>query len=122
MLEVPTESIDTGWRDRWVRLFPRQLAVGVGLQERGVLAERRWIDLPTFALRARSFERLWGPTMSRGFDLLSGRPTSFYPKNPGRIGLQALKDGGRYGGAEEDRTPDLRIANATLSQLSYRPS
>ena len=25
------------------------------------------------------------------------------------------------GGAEENRTPDLRIANATLSQLSYRP-
>ncbi len=25
------------------------------------------------------------------------------------------------GGAEEDRTPDLRIANAMLSQLSYRP-
>ena len=25
------------------------------------------------------------------------------------------------GGPEEDRTPDLRIANATLSQLSYRP-
>ena len=24
-------------------------------------------------------------------------------------------------GAEEDRTPNLRIANATLSQLSYRP-
>ncbi len=29
---------------------------------------------------------------------------------------------GIYGGAEEDRTPDLRIANATLSQLSYRPN
>src|SRR3569623_912656 len=29
---------------------------------------------------------------------------------------------GSDGGAEEDRTPDLRIANATLSQLSYRPS
>ncbi|SVA74122.1 uncharacterized protein METZ01_LOCUS126976, partial [marine metagenome] len=28
----------------------------------------------------------------------------------------------KTGGAEEDRTPDLRIANATLSQLSYRPS
>jgi hypothetical protein len=28
---------------------------------------------------------------------------------------------GHNGGAEEDRTPDLRIANATLSQLSYRP-
>lgn len=25
------------------------------------------------------------------------------------------------GGGEEDRTPDLRIANATLSQLSYPP-
>ena len=25
------------------------------------------------------------------------------------------------GGATGDRTPDLRIANATLSQLSYRP-
>ncbi len=27
-----------------------------------------------------------------------------------------------FGGAEEDRTPDLRIANATLSQLSYGPN
>src|SRR5262249_52925242 len=27
----------------------------------------------------------------------------------------------RESGAEEDRTPNLRIANATLSQLSYRP-
>ena len=26
------------------------------------------------------------------------------------------------GGVEEDRTPDLRIANATLSQLSYDPT
>jgi hypothetical protein len=26
------------------------------------------------------------------------------------------------GGADEDRTHDLRIANATLSQLSYRPT
>jgi hypothetical protein len=26
------------------------------------------------------------------------------------------------GGDEEDRTPDLRIANATLSQLSYAPN
>ena len=29
---------------------------------------------------------------------------------------------GEVGGAEEDRTPDLRIANATLSQLSYGPT
>ncbi len=34
--------------------------------------------------------------------------------------LQGLKSD--IGGAEEDRTPDLRIANATLSQLSYGPS
>ena len=27
----------------------------------------------------------------------------------------------KFGGAEGDRTLDLRIANATLSQLSYRP-
>ena len=27
-----------------------------------------------------------------------------------------------FGGAEEDRTPDLRIANATLSHLSYGPT
>jgi hypothetical protein len=31
--------------------------------------------------------------------------------------IRALVDGGE----EEDRTPDLRIANATLSQLSYPP-
>ena len=29
--------------------------------------------------------------------------------------------GQTFGGDEEDRTPDLRIANATLSQLSYVP-
>ena len=29
---------------------------------------------------------------------------------------------GMIGGAEGDRTLDLRIANATLSQLSYRPT
>jgi hypothetical protein len=29
---------------------------------------------------------------------------------------------GVCGGVEEDRTPDLRIANATLSQLSYHPT
>jgi hypothetical protein len=27
-----------------------------------------------------------------------------------------------FSGAEEARTPNLRIANATLSQLSYRPN
>ena len=40
------------------------------------------------------------------------KPVSLYEK-------QASDDGG---GEEEDRTPDLRIANATLSQLSYPPT
>ena len=31
------------------------------------------------------------------------------------------KAGGLDGGAEEDRTPDLLIANETLYQLSYDP-
>ncbi len=38
---------------------------------------------------------------------------------PGRAGFATCVL--MSGGAEEDRTPDLRIANATLSQLSYRP-
>src|SRR6201986_4942195 len=33
----------------------------------------------------------------------------------------ALNEIESVGGEEEDRTPDLRIANATLSQLSYPP-
>ena len=28
----------------------------------------------------------------------------------------------RFGGASRDRTDDLRVANATLSQLSYGPA
>src|SRR3546814_13089882 len=46
-----------------------------------------------------------------------GRPRSRTPGAPLRI----IDLGRFFGGAEEDRTPDLRIANATLSQLSYRP-
>ena len=34
---------------------------------------------------------------------------------------QELTGQTQFGGAEGDRTPDLRIANATLSQLSYGP-
>ena len=39
----------------------------------------------------------------------------------GRVALGAAISRDFVGGAEEDRTPDLRIANATLSQLSYGP-
>ena len=39
---------------------------------------------------------------------------------PRRAALHFVK--GLKGGAEGDRTPDLCIANAALSQLSYRPN
>src|SRR5437764_1165348 len=39
-----------------------------------------------------------------------------------RLGCLGIALDMSNGGAEEDRTPDLRIANATLSQLSYRPT
>lgn len=39
-------------------------------------------------------------------------------KNPHR---RCTSDGGLAGGLEGDRTLDLRIANAALSQLSYEP-
>jgi hypothetical protein len=42
---------------------------------------------------------------------------SYYFNRTEEILLILLKNGG----AEEDRTPDLGIANATLSQLSYGP-
>ncbi len=42
-----------------------------------------------------------------------------YPQKAGPAHWRALVFGG---GEEEDRTPDLRIANATLSQLSYPPT
>jgi hypothetical protein len=45
------------------------------------------------------------------------------PKKKGLDSVQALDlSGESVGGDEEDRTPDLRIANATLSQLSYVPT
>jgi hypothetical protein len=45
----------------------------------------------------------------------SGRIRAGKTKMAGRAGHPGI------GGAEEDRTPDLCIANAALSQLSYRP-
>ena len=37
-------------------------------------------------------------------------------------GMDGLGREERAGGASRDRTDDLRVANATLSQLSYGPS
>ena len=41
---------------------------------------------------------------------------------PKKIGAARWRPLVSFGGEEEDRTPDLRIANATLSQLSYPPT
>ena len=38
-----------------------------------------------------------------------------------RVRSDRCNDEMLFGGAEEDRTPDLCIANAALSQLSYGP-
>jgi hypothetical protein len=44
-------------------------------------------------------------------------------KSPGALNLQGFSSFEcSVGGEEEDRTPDLRIANAALSQLSYVPT
>ena len=39
----------------------------------------------------------------------------------GVLSARSIKRLQKLGGAEGDRTPDLRIANAALSQLSYGP-
>ena len=39
-----------------------------------------------------------------------------------RCGASEIRRREIDGGEEEDRTPDLRIANAALSQLSYPPN
>ena len=46
----------------------------------------------------------------------------FLPKRQGFASRDTGKGWAlKFGGEEEDRTPDLRIANAALSQLSYPP-
>ena len=74
------------------------------------------------------------PTTTRTWDLPLRRRTLYPAELPGRYRVASprgrTKMGmgpilpypfGVSGGAEENRTPDLRIANATLSQLSYGP-
>ena len=60
------------------------------------------------------------PETIRTSDLALRRRLLYPAELPGQMknqGYGLVKNGG----AEEDRTPDLRIANATLSQLSYGP-
>ena len=54
--------------------------------------------------------------------LPGANPGRLWPA-PGQLRRQMNQSGAvqMNGGEEEDRTPDLRIANATLSQLSYFP-
>ncbi len=93
----PQGTLATGWQPQSVRggeRRGRRAANGVE-----VTASRPG-RAPDHAAEARAHARV-GQKESRA----SGPASSFW------IG----------GGDEEDRTPDLRIANATLSQLSYVP-
>ncbi len=70
-------------------------------------------------------DRQWGALcMSRNAKGPSRRPRSMprHPRPGKRQGRQCRRRPREFGGDEEDRTPDLRIANATLSQLSYVPT
>ena len=53
--------------------------------------------------------------MSTRFEADIRRKARYYTGFSGFVGWVS-------GGVEEDRTPDLRIANAALSQLSYDPT
>ncbi len=71
------------------------------------------------------------PSQSKGKLVAFGSETHgkrvAFDKSAKTGSLAGMKKGQREfwpcvnGGDEEDRTPDLRIANATLSQLSYVP-
>ncbi len=56
---------------------------------------------------------------------MDGRSAVYLPLGPeGRVPSRLIGPwmaDQPYSGAEEDRTPNLGIANAALSQLSYRP-
>ena len=47
---------------------------------------------------------------------------SYRRATPASPSILQIENKFAVGGDEEDRTPDLRIANATLSQLSYVPT
>lgn len=66
------------------------------------MAESVWAD--ALSLESRSASTIQPQKRQKGYRQITCNPSKF------------------VGGAEEDRTPDLRIANATLSQLSYRPN
>ena len=67
-------------------------------------------DFQKLAQPAKKFKQKIRPTPR----VVRGKATKA-KANPEELALKS-------GGEEEDRTPDLRIANATLSQLSYPPT
>src|SRR5690242_7286739 len=90
---------------------PQLLHFELGVQ--GVVVENQQFE------RRGHASPVWGSSAARppGADRENfDHRVSRIPK-PGRTG--SIR---KAGGVEEDRTPDLRIANATLSQLSYNPT
>ena len=86
-------------------------------------------DISVYALLVRALpkikpDRLFSrvdPTAREALDYPAVEPhlPAARAKEKGRHAMSAFED---FGGDEEDRTPDLRIANAALSQLSYVPN
>ena len=78
---------------------------------------RRWLFFPVMAT----------PYISVWHALREATATADLRSQPATVCRQHTDDDlmrvalAVVGGAEGDRTPDLRIANATLSQLSYGP-
>ena len=92
------------------------------------LVEPRRIELPTFALRTRRSLHVDHPRLDFHVQLGVTNGKRGLPFAPGFAQPNPLVHPCTnsvfllgFGGAEEDRTPDLRIANATLSRTELRP-
>ena len=76
-----------------------------------------WANSPYDGVGRRNFRACCNP-WQLGVWQIAGFADNKKPRDGAAFVLHVVQE---IGGAEEDRTPDLRIANATLSQLSYRP-
>ena len=92
----------------------------------GLHAKAGWIesaesDLRNLSTTATGFAHLAPCHAAEAAERVAQWAHSEIPARKTRERKKAGKRG-KSGGAEGDRTLDLRIANATLSQLSYRPT
>ncbi len=124
--QVPARPLPAwrGTRGGALRTPPRQRGTG------RTMSPRRGSIVPgsrSGAPAASSPPRLDGPSRWRSLDRRSCRPPDLTAGGLGSVSDSATPpvtpqpDSLPTSGAKGDRTPDLRIANAALSQLSYCP-